>query len=109
MDAITTIAITNTTSVQFKLMCGVLGFHRVTTEEINKPFQVRGMFAENWAFSSRFKTTHDSISIQYYFVNMDKTDSFNVSARQGGLIRPSDKTTAEEIRTLASKIKDHYA
>ncbi len=100
-DEISTVAITETNSVQFKLMCGVLGFHRITTEEINKSFQVTGLFSVNLGFAGRFKTTHDSISMKY------KTESFKPSTRQGGLIRPSDKYKAEEIRTLASKIMDH--
>ncbi len=38
--------------------------------------------------------------------NLYQTGSFNVSTVQGRLIRPSDKATAQDIRTLASKIMD---
>ncbi len=79
-------------------MCGVLRFHGITTEEINKCFQVTGLFPVNWAFADRFKTTDVSISIKYDFEKLDKTDSFKVSTRQGDLIRPSDKSASAPAR-----------
>ncbi len=49
-DKVTSMAIVNTKSVQFKLMCGVFGFHRISTQDIRKSFQVTGLFPVDWDF-----------------------------------------------------------
>lgn len=88
-------------------MCCVLRFHCFSTEEINKSFQVKGLFPVNVAFADRLKTTHASIRIKYDFKTLDKADSSKVSTKQGGRIRPSDKATTEGTRILAWKIMKH--
>ncbi len=45
-DEVTSMAIANTKAVQFKLMCGVFGFHRISTQDIRKSFQVTGFSRE---------------------------------------------------------------
>ncbi len=41
-DEVASMAIANTKSVQFTLMCGVFGFHRISTQDIKMSFQVTG-------------------------------------------------------------------
>ncbi len=43
-DKVTSMAIGNTKSVHCKIMCGVFGFHRISTRDIRKAFQVTNFF-----------------------------------------------------------------
>ncbi len=42
-DEVSSMAISSTKSVQFKLTCGVFGFHRISTHDIINSFQVTGL------------------------------------------------------------------
>ncbi len=75
-DEVSSMAIANTKSVQFNLMCGVFGFHRISTQDNTKSFQVTGLFPVNWNFSKRFKNINDRINSKF------SSDQFRSSAPQ---------------------------
>ncbi len=49
-DEVTSMAIANAKSVQFKLMSRVFVFHRISTQDIRKSFKVTGLAPVNWDF-----------------------------------------------------------
>ncbi len=69
-DEMTSMAIANAKSVQFKLISGVFVFHRISTQDIRKSFQVTCLASVKWEFSKRFTNINDRINQSSHLSNL---------------------------------------
>ncbi len=100
----TIMAIVNTKLVQFKLMCGVLGFHQISTQHIRKSFQVPGLLPVDWNVSKRFKNTLDRI--EFSSEQSLSIATGKISAVRSVHMRQTDTQNAENVLNIAREAKD---
>ncbi len=105
-DEVTSMAIANTKAVQFKLMCGVFGFHPICTQYIRKSFQVKGLFPVNWGFSKRFKNINDRINSKFSSDQFRSRATSTFSAVGSVHMRQTDRRTAETVLYNAKSVKE---
>ncbi len=104
-DEATSISIANTKSFQFKLMCGVFGFHRISTQDIRKSFQVTGLFPVNWDFSKRLKNNNDRVNTKFSSEQFRSSATSTFSAIRSVHMRQTDRRTTGKVLNIARNVK----
>ncbi len=89
------------------VLCVIFGFHRNSTQDIRKSFQVIGLFLVNWDFSKRFKNINDRINSHFSSEQFRSSATSTFSAIGSLLMRQTDIRSADTVLNISRNVKEN--